>query len=121
MNDRLKEMYLQQEQFMHLLQQKRTFPQFPVDLKSKTGQKFLKTIFYECSDELHEARQHLKQKDHRLADITEVNMSEYLEEISDVFHYLFEIVIASGISVDDLFDAYIKKGEINTKRIEGDY
>jgi predicted house-cleaning noncanonical NTP pyrophosphatase (MazG superfamily) len=106
-----------QEDFMKLLQQKRGFPDFPVDLSSKSGQKLLKTISYECADELHEARQHLKQKDHRASDVGSVDRDEYIEELSDALHYMLEIAIASGISKDELFDAYMKKGEINRKRI----
>lgn len=121
MSDRFLEMYEQQKDFMVLLNKKRGFPAFPVDLSSKAGQKFLKTISYECADELHEARQHLKQKDHRITDVGAVDRAEYVEELVDALHYFFEIVIASGISADELFEAYIKKGEVNTERIENDY
>ena len=36
-------------------------------------------------------------------------------------HYFFEILIFSGVSMEDLFSAYMKKGEINFKRIEQGY
>jgi hypothetical protein len=119
--DRLIQMFKQQEQFMNLLREKRGFPDFPVDLSSKAGQKLLKNISYECADELHEARQHLKQKDHRISDMGGVDRAEYVEELVDALHYFFEIVIASGITVDEMFEAYMKKGEVNTTRITGDY
>ena len=119
--DKLVKMFEQQEQFMKLLQEKRGFPDFPVDLTSKVGQKFLKTISYECADELHEARQHLKNKDHRATLINDIDRDAYVEELVDALHYFFEIVIASGISVDELYEAYIKKGQINVQRINGDY
>ena len=119
--DRLVRMFAQQEKFMQLLQEKRGFPEFPVDLTSKVGQKFLKTISYECADELHEARQHLKNKDHRATHFKDIDREAYVEELVDALHFFFEIVIASGISVDELFEAYIKKGEINVQRINGDY
>ena len=106
---------------MRLLQERRGFPDFPVDLSSKAGQKLLKNISYECADELHEARQHLKQKDHRISDMGGVDRAEYVEELVDALHYFFEIVIASGVSADELFEAYINKGEKNTDRINGDY
>lgn len=119
--DKLVQMFSQQERFMQLLQEKRNFPAFPVDLTSKAGQKFLKTISYECADELHEARQHLKNKDHRATHIKDIDREAYVEELVDALHFFFEIVIASGISVDELYEAYIKKGEINVQRINGDY
>lgn len=119
--DKLAKMMEQQEKFMRLLQEKRGFPSFPVDLTSKTGQKFLKTISYECADELHESRQHLKNKDHRATHIKDIDREAYVEELVDALHFFFEIVIASGISVDELYDAYIKKGDINVNRINNDY
>lgn len=119
--DRLVQMFEQQEKFMRLLQEKRNFPDFPVDLTSKAGHKFLKTISYECADELHEARQHLKNKDHRATVINDIDREAYVEELVDALHFFFEIVIASGISVDELFAAYIKKGDVNVQRINNDY
>jgi dUTPase len=121
MDDKLLQMYEQQKSFMRLLQEKRGFPAFPVDLTSKAGQKFVKTISYECADELHEARQHLKNKDHRATTINEIDRAEYVEELTDALHYFFEIIIASGISMDEMFEAYMKKGEINTTRINEGY
>lgn len=119
--DRLKEMFAQQESFMRLLQETRGFPDFPVDLASKAGQKLLKNISYECADELHEARQHLKNKDHRATLINQIDRQEYVEELVDALHYFFEIVLASGISEDELFEAYIEKGRINEERIKNGY
>lgn len=121
MADRLEQMMEQQELFMKLLKEKRGFPNFPVDLTSKVGQKFLKTISYECADELHEARQHLKNKEHRATHIDSINRAEYVEELVDALHYFFEIVIASGISMEEMFEMYMKKGQINFDRINGGY
>ncbi len=119
--DRFDAIWEQQKSFMNLLREKRGFPEFPVDLTSKAGQKFLKQISYECADELHEARQHLKQKDHRAADVGSVDREEYIEELSDALHFYLEIVIASGISKEELFAAYMKKGLENVRRINTGY
>jgi hypothetical protein len=122
MEDRLSKMWQQQSNFMRLLQAKRGFPNFPVDINSKTGQKFLKNITYECMGELFEANQELKNsKSHRASEIPEIDRNAYIEELTDSLHYFFEIVIASGISIDELYDSYMKKGEVNTKRIEEGY
>lgn len=121
MSDRFDEIWEQQHAFMKLLQKERGFPEFPVDLASKSGQKFLKQISYECADELHEARQHLKQKDHRATEVGSVDREEYIEELSDALHFYLEIVIASGISKEELFEAYIKKGKENVRRINTGY
>lgn len=120
--DRLDDMFLQQEQFMRLLQEKRTFPDFPVDLSTKSGQKLVKEVSYECADELHEARQLLKNsKSHRATEITEFDRDDYVEELSDALHYFFEVVILSGVTQQELFESFMKKGEKNVSRIKNGY
>lgn len=120
--DKLENMYVQQEDFMRLLQKKRNFPDFPVDPTSKAGQKFLKGITHECMHELFEANLLLRNsKDHRATELSEFDKENYVEELVDTLHYFFEIVISSGISVDELYEAYIKKGKVNIERIESGY
>ena len=120
--DKLLTMWKQQHEFMLLLQKKRNFPKFPVDIKSREGQKFLKNIAYECMDELFEANKELKNsKSHRITEISALDRSAYIEELVDAQHFLFEIVIASGISIDEFYDSYISKGDKNTTRIESGY
>lgn len=120
--DKLDDMFLQQEQFMRLLQEKRTFPDFPVDLSTKSGQKLVKEVSYECADELHEARQLLKNsKSHRATEITEFDRDDYVEELSDALHYFFEVVILSGVTQQELFESFMKKGEKNVNRIKNGY
>ena len=70
---------------------------------------------------MHEARQHLKQKDHRISDVGNVDREKYVEELADSIHYLLEIVIASGISLEEIYEKYMQKGYVNTARIEGGY
>jgi len=120
--DRLKEMWSQQESFMRLLQSARGFPHFPVDASKKEGQKLLKSITHECMHELFEANSALKNsKDHRATEISEFDRENYVEELVDALHYFFEIAILSGVSMDELFDSYMKKGRVNFERIERGY
>jgi len=120
--DRLHEMWQQQYDFMKLLQKKRGFPEFPVDIQSKAGQKFLKSITHECMGELFEANQELKNsKGHRATEINEIDRDAYVEELVDSLHFFFEIAIASGVTLDELYSSYIKKGNINVNRIENGY
>lgn len=122
MSDKLQEMWDQQLEFMNLLKKKRDFPEFPVDIRSKAGQKFLKSITYECMGELFEANQELKNsKTHRATEISDLDKDAYLEELIDSLHFFFEIVIASGISLDEMHNAYMKKGNKNFDRIENGY
>jgi len=120
--DRLTQMWEQQEQFMKLLQEKRNFPDFPTDISSKKGQKFLKDIRNHIMEELFEAGQHLKNaKSHRATEIPEVDREAYKEELVDALHLYFELAIASGITVDELVEAYLKKGDVNFDRIKNGY
>jgi dimeric dUTPase (all-alpha-NTP-PPase superfamily) len=120
--DRLNNMFEQQRAFMRLLQEKRGFPEFPVDIKSKEGQKFLKSITHDCMGELFEANQHLKNsKGHRATEVTDIDRDAYVEELVDSLHFFFEIVILSGVSLDEIYEAYLNKGNINVSRINGGY
>lgn len=121
-DDRLKKMWEQQVAFMRLLQEKRGFPEFPTDISSKKGQQFLKDIRNHLMEELYEAGQHLKNaKSHRATDIPEVDREAYVEELVDALHLYFELVIASGVSLEELHEAYMKKGDVNFERINGGY
>lgn len=121
-SDKLTKMFEQQKQFMELLKAERGFPEFPVDLSKKEGQQILKKIAHECMHELFEANQMLKNsKDHRITQDSAIDKDLYLEELSDALHYFFEIVILSGITDEELYESYIKKGEKNTTRIKNGY
>lgn len=120
--DTLTSMWAQQVAFMRLLQQKRGFPEFPTDISSKKGQKFLNDIRHHLQDELHEAAQHLKNaKSHRATEVPEVDRAAFVEELVDALHLYFELCIAAGISQEELVKAYLDKGEINVDRINNGY
>jgi dimeric dUTPase (all-alpha-NTP-PPase superfamily) len=68
--------------------------------------------------ELWEANSLLKNsKDHRITDVNDFDRKKYVEECVDALHYFFEIMIASGITKQELVDAYLEKGEVNKRRI----
>lgn len=120
--DRLEQMWNQQSDFMKLLQKERNFPEFPVDITSKQGQQFLDSVNYHMIKELFEAGLHLKNtKSHRATEIKEIDREGFKEELVDVLHLYFEICLAAGIGLDELYDCYLKKGEINTNRIKNGY
>lgn len=122
MTDRLEKMWSQQLNFMKLLQEKRGWPDFPVDLTSKPGQKFLDDIMFHMMKELFEAGQHLKNnKAHRITELPEVNREDFKEELCDALHLFIEFCAVAGISLDELYEKYMEKGEINSERIKGSY
>lgn len=42
-------------------------------------------------------------------------------EVVDLFHFLISLAQVLGLSADDVFDAYVKKNEVNFKRQETGY
>lgn len=120
--DRLEAMWQQQVAFMRLLQERRSFHDFPVDLTSKAGQKVIKEVSHDCMHELFEAVTLLRNsKNHRKTEVTEFARDEFVEELCDALHFFFEVCIFAGISQDELFKAYIDKGERNVTRIMEGY
>ena len=116
------EMWKDQEGFIRLLQEKRNFPQCPVDISSKSGQKILKDIMHHCMDELFESSQHLRNhKSHRITELPEVDHDAYVGELVDATKLLIELIIMSGITLEQFCDAYEKKSQENVKRINGAY
>lgn len=121
-NQSLKRMFEQQEKFVSLLVEKRDHPQFPVDLTSKEGQRFVRSLIHECVAELFEAGVELRNsKRHRATEINEFNRDAFLEELVDAMHYLVGVAICSGFTADQFHEAYMKKGKINIDRINGGY
>lgn len=121
-DDSMDLMFAEQKRFMNLLRDARNFPEFPVNLSSKEGQKIVKGIAYDGMHELFEAIQLLTDaKDHKQSLTGDFNKEKFLEEMSDAFHYMIEICIMCDISSDDLYRAYMKKGTLNFARILGGY
>ena len=115
-------MFEQQKEFLELLRDKRDFPNFPLDLSEKKNQQFLKSLAHECMHELFESNMLLKNaKSHRSTEINDFDRDSYTEELSDVLHYLIGILLYSGISYEEMYEMYMKKGQINLDRINGGY
>jgi len=121
-DDKLDQMHKQQAEFNKLLVKERQLPDFPLDLSEKASQIYLKTLAHECMHELFEANYLLKNsKAHRTTNVGEFDREAYKEELCDALHYFFGILNYSGISSQELFDAYMKKGEVNIQRIKSGY
>lgn len=121
-DDRWSAMFKQQDEFMKLLQTKRIFPVYPLDLSKKEHQRIIKDISHDCMHELFEAVHMLKNsKLHRATNVAEFDRESFLEELADVAHYLIEIFILLGVTPKQAFNAYVRKGTINVARINGGY
>lgn len=119
---KLDAMFRQQSEFMELLKLHRKFTDWPVDITTKAGQQACRDASLGGIEEWFEALKHLKNwKSHRVSDVNQVDRAAFLLEMCDSLHYFIEVLLLAGISEDELYDAYMKKGDINKQRIIGDY
>lgn len=118
----ISEQWDSQVSFMSLLQQHRNFPQFPVDISSKSGQKIIKDVIHEAQHEAFEAIQHLKNtKSHRLTEIPDVAIDDFIEEIVDAQKYLLEALLLAGVSYEKWIAIFNSKTNKNIDRILNGY
>jgi len=124
MSCKLEAMFNLRKEFIDRLEKEipGSYPDIPVDLRSKPGQKLCRDLALKGVEEMFEALQHLKNwKDHKLTESPDVDGEEYLEEIVDAFNYFFSLIIASGFTHEDLYNAYIKKDRKIHKRLTNKY
>ena len=124
MEDRLLEIFRRREAFMQKLEESSGSeqPSWPLDLSKKENQQHVRDMALRGVEEMFEALQHLKNwKPHRKTEITEFDRDEFLEEIVDAFNYFFSLIILTGFSSDDLYEAYLKKDAIIHSRLEDGY
>jgi NTP pyrophosphatase (non-canonical NTP hydrolase) len=121
MSDMLKRAFTLQREFMDMLVEHDKFPEYPVDLTSKPGQRFVKECAFNLIEELMEASFTLKNRQHKLSDDNEVDLAHFREELGDAFAYFIEICHLCGISADDLYDEYSRKNHIVRQRLLSGY
>ena len=122
--DRLQRMFDLRELFMMSLKKKfpDSYPSWPLDLSEKNDQQFCRDMALRGVEEMFEALQHLKNwKPHRQTEMKEFDHDAFLEEVVDAFNYFFSLIILSGSTADDLFNAYIKKDFVIHERLEQGY
>lgn len=121
MADKLEKVFLLQKEFMDMLVEHDKFPEYPVDLTTKQGQRFVKECTWNLVEELAEASFTLKNRQHKLTDDNEVDFLHYKEELGDAFAYFLEICLLSGISANDLYEEYSRKNNIVRNRLKNGY
>ena len=122
--DSLVHMFDLRESFMVSLREKfpAENPEWPLNLSRKVEQQYCRDIALRGVEEMFEALQHLKNwKPHRTTEITEFDKDEFLEEIVDAFNYFFSLLILTGHTSSDLYEAYLKKDKIIHERLKGNY
>jgi hypothetical protein len=119
----LKNMFDKQETLMErYLENDSNFPEWPIDLKSKQHQKFVRDVLLNCSEEIFEALRHFKNwKPHRKTEITNFDHDEFLEEMVDAFKFFTEALIMCGVTAEDFLHAYNTKDSKCHKRLDDGY
>ena len=120
----LTRMFSLRNEFIRQMREDRpgSYPNLPLDLKTKESQQFCRDLALRGVEEMFEALQHLKNwKPHRTTQVTEFNRDAFLEEVVDAFNYFFSLLILVGFDADDLYEAYKEKDNIIHDRIKSGY
>lgn len=121
MADKLDKAFLRQKEFMDMLVEHDKFPEYPVDLTTKLGQRFVKEIAFNLIEELMEASFTLKNRQHKLSDDSEVDFEHFVEELGDAFAYFIELLIVCGITPEALYEEHVRKNSIVRDRLANGY
>jgi len=122
--DKLEKMFELRKIFMRRIKDLKQdeYPDWPIDIRDKKPQQHVRDMALRGVEEMFEALQHFKNwKPHRDAEIRDFDRDAFLEEIVDAFNYFFSVLVLTGISGDELFQAYVKKDEIIHRRLNDGY
>ena len=98
------------------------YPSWPVNLSDKTDQQHVRDMALRGVEEMFEALQHLKNwKPHRDTQVQDFNKDEFLEEVVDAFNYFLSVLVLTGVSAENLYDAYLEKDSTIHKRLDTGY
>ncbi|MBV9125628.1 MAG: hypothetical protein JO112_19945 [Planctomycetes bacterium] len=119
--DMLEKIFTLQRTFMDMLVEHDKFPEYPVDLTTKPGQRFFKETAFNMVEELMEASFTLKNRMHKLSEDSAVDWEHFREELADTFAYFVELMIIAGISANDIYNEYVRKNFIVRERVKNGY
>ena len=123
--DKLEKMFELRESFMSKLKEANpegASPDWPIDLLDKKSQQHVRDMSLRGVEEMFEALQHLKNwKPHRMTEVSEFNTDMFLEEVVDAFNYFLSVLVLTGFSASDLFEAYEDKDFVIRERIDNGY
>ena len=122
--DKLEELFTLRERFMSTLREKKPneYPSWPVDLGNKKDQQHVRDMALRGVEEMFEALQHLKNwKPHRDTEIQDFDKEEFLEEVVDAFNYFLSVLVLTGVSAQDLYEAYLRKDAVIHNRLNSGY
>jgi hypothetical protein len=122
--DKLSQLFLLRTRFMHALKERKPseYPDWPIDFSDKQCQQHVRDMALRGVEEMFEALQHLKNwKPHRDTEVRDFNKDEFLEEVVDAFNYFLSVLVLTGVSSEEFFEAYAKKDKIIHDRLNTGY
>lgn len=117
MADKFDKAFTLQREFMDMLVEYDRLPEYPVDLTTKQGQRLIKEYVSNTIFELSEAAQTLRNRNHVIKDVPELDFDHYIEELGDAFAFFMEICILSNITPDQMYNEYRRKNQIVRQRL----
>lgn len=79
---------------------------------------YFNLMFIGCITELNECIECTKWKPWKKSSIN--NIPELQKEVIDLWHFVINLTLASGLNANDLFNMYIEKNKINIdKQVKG--
>lgn len=117
MADKLEKAFILQREFMDMLVEYDRLPEYPVDLTTKQGQRLIKEYVWNSVAELAEASQTLRNKNHVIKDVPELDFAHYLEELGDAFAFFMEICILSDIGPQQLYEQFQHKNQVVRQKL----
>lgn len=98
------------------------YPEWPIDISSKSNQKLVRDITLRGVEEMFEAIFLLKNhKDHRATELPELDLKEFLEEYVDALNYFLSVLVLIGVDEADLMRAYEAKHAKILQRLKDGY
>ena len=122
--DKLHHMFELREQFMKKLKAQKSsiYPKWPVDLTDKKAQQTVRDTALKGVEEVFEAMQHFKNwKPHRVTEDRSFDREKFLEEMVDSFNYFFSVLVLTGVTADELYEAYVAKDAVIHDRLKTGY
>lgn len=114
--------YLERMLKMQAELQERYHGKEPIDLEGDERKDFVRTMVLACTDELHEALREVPWKPwsgNKLWD--EIGTENFKLELVDAWHFFMNLMLVSGMTAEELFNAYLTKNRVNHDRIDDGY
>jgi NTP pyrophosphatase (non-canonical NTP hydrolase) len=92
----------------------------PVHLDSKEGQQTIRDLIFAITEEMFEMSNTLKNRAWTNT-VTSLDQNHFLDEFADTLLFFIELLVATGMSVDRIFEIYARKYMVNLFRIETNY